>query len=61
MSLTGFVKNADDGTVVGEAQGSSSSIDKFLQHLHMGPSAAKVDKVDVNDLTSKADESTFNQ
>ncbi|KAF2227765.1 Acylphosphatase-like domain-containing protein [Elsinoe ampelina] len=59
--VTGFVKNASDGTVIGEAQGSDSALNKFVQHLNMGPSAAKVDKVDVKDIATKDGESGFDQ
>lgn len=61
LSLTGFVKNASDGTVVGEAQGSSSNLDKFVQHLNMGPRAAKVENVEQKDIGSKDEESKFDQ
>jgi acylphosphatase len=46
---------------VGEVQGDSSSLDKFVQHLNMGPRAAKVDKVDQKDIENKDGESSFNQ
>ncbi|GIZ48923.1 hypothetical protein CKM354_001196600 [Cercospora kikuchii] len=61
LSVTGYVKNASDGTVVGEAQGSSSNLDKFVQHLNMGPRAAKVSKVDQKDIDTKDGESSFEQ
>ena len=40
LGLTGYVQNESDGTVAGEAQGDQSSLDKFVQHLNKGPSAA---------------------
>ncbi|KXT13575.1 hypothetical protein AC579_8075 [Pseudocercospora musae] len=61
LSITGFVKNASDGTVVGEAQGSSSNLDKFVQHLNMGPRAAKVSNLEQKDIGSKEGESEFEQ
>ncbi|KAF7197331.1 Acylphosphatase [Pseudocercospora fuligena] len=61
LSVTGFVQNASDGTVVGEAQGSSSNLDKFVQHLNMGPRAAKVSNVEQKDIGSKEGESKFDQ
>ncbi|KAI5363877.1 putative Acylphosphatase-like domain-containing protein [Septoria linicola] len=61
LSLTGFVKNANDGSVVGEAQGSSSNLDKFVQHLNMGPRAASVSKVDQKDIETKEGEGKFEQ
>ncbi|EGP86892.1 uncharacterized protein MYCGRDRAFT_44206, partial [Zymoseptoria tritici IPO323] len=61
LNLTGYVKNADDGSVIGEAQGSQSSLDKFVQHLNMGPRAASVSKVEQNDIDTKEGESSFSQ
>ncbi|KAK4498278.1 hypothetical protein PRZ48_010936 [Zasmidium cellare] len=61
LNVTGFCKNADDGSVVGEAQGSESSLDKFVQHLNMGPTHAKVSKVDQKDIDTKDGESKFEQ
>lgn len=61
LNVTGFVKNADDGSVVGEAQGDQSALDKFVQHLNMGPRAAEVHKVDHKDIATKEGESSFNQ
>ena len=61
LSVTGFVKNADDGSVTGEAQGDQSALDKFVQHLNMGPSAADVNKVEQKEIATKEGESGFNQ
>lgn len=61
LNVTGWVKNADDGSVVGEAQGSESALDKFVQALHMGPKHAEVNKVDQKDVAVKEGESSFNQ
>jgi len=47
--VTGWVRNAPDGTVEVLAQGSADAIDQFLSWLHKGPAAARVDKVDVVD------------
>ncbi len=46
--------------VQGEAQGSEDKIKEFVQHLHKGPSAASVSKVDHSDLSTKDGESGFN-
>lgn len=61
LNVTGFVKNADDGSVVGEAQGDQSALDKFVQHLNMGPRAADVNKVEQKDIGVKEGEKSFNQ
>jgi len=47
--------------VTGEAQGDSGALDKFVQHLNMGPSAAKVSKVDRKEVSIKEGESGFTQ
>ena len=61
LNITGFVKNADDGSVTGEAQGDQSSLDKFVQHLNMGPGPAEVNKVDHQEIATKEGESRFHQ
>ena len=61
FNITGFVKNTNEGTVTGEAQGDESSLDKFKQHLNMGPGPAKVSKVDVKEIATKDGESSFEQ
>lgn len=47
--------------VTGEAQGSQSALDKFVQHINMGPSAAEVSKVEQKDIATKNDETKFTQ
>ncbi|KAF1979886.1 Acylphosphatase [Bimuria novae-zelandiae CBS 107.79] len=59
LGVTGFVTNASDGTVQGEAQGSSNAIKEFVQHLNKGPSAASVKGVEQNDISTKSGESSF--
>ncbi|EME42441.1 hypothetical protein DOTSEDRAFT_45971 [Dothistroma septosporum NZE10] len=61
LNVTGWVKNAADGTVVGEAQGDQSALEKFVQHLNIGPQPAKVKKVDQKDIDTKDGESSFGQ
>ena len=61
LSITGHAKNMDDGTVAGEAQGDASSIDKFIQHLKMGPSAAQVKKVDHKEIETKQGDNGFDR
>ncbi|KAF1985415.1 Acylphosphatase [Aulographum hederae CBS 113979] len=61
IGVTGFVKNASDGSVTGEAQGSTDAIKDFVSYLHKGPSAAKVSDVDQKDIDVKQSESSFYQ
>ncbi|RAR06424.1 acylphosphatase family protein [Stemphylium lycopersici] len=60
IGVTGFVTNASDGSVQGEAQGSEDKINEFVQHLSRGPPASSVSKVDHSDISTKPDESSFN-
>ncbi|KAK5137175.1 hypothetical protein LTR08_000680 [Meristemomyces frigidus] len=61
LNVTGYAKNTNDGTVVGEAQGDASSVDKFVQHLKKGPSAADVNKVDQKEIDTKSGDSGFDR
>jgi acylphosphatase len=61
LAITGFVENASDGSVVGEAQGSDDAIQEFVKHLGEGPSAARVSKVDHEDVEAKSGETGFGQ
>ena len=48
LSLTGYVRNVThSGAVEVEAEGEKAGLERLLQHLHQGPRAAKVDRVDV--------------
>ncbi|KAF2848305.1 Acylphosphatase [Plenodomus tracheiphilus IPT5] len=60
IGVTGYVTNASDGSVQGEAQGSDDNIKEFVQHLHKGPSASSVSGVDTSDISTTSDESGFN-
>jgi acylphosphatase len=48
LGLTGYVRNVThSGAVEVEVEGEKARLQKLLQHLHQGPSASRVDKVDV--------------
>jgi acylphosphatase len=75
IGITGFVKNASDGSVriftccrlqrtdllqvQGEAQGSDDAIKEFIQHLNKGPGASSVDGVEHSEISTKSGESGF--
>jgi acylphosphatase len=61
LGLTGYVENANDGSVVGEAQGSENDLKKLVNHLNKGPSAASVDDVEQKDISTKSGETGFGQ
>lgn len=57
--LTGWVRNTSGGEVEGEAQGDSDSIEKLLNDINKGPSAAYVVKVNKTDIEVKEGERSF--
>ncbi|KAF2635813.1 Acylphosphatase [Massarina eburnea CBS 473.64] len=59
IGVTGYVTNASDGTVQGEAQGSRDGLEQFVQHLKKGPSAASVKNVERSEISTKSDENSF--
>jgi len=44
LSLKGYVKNLEDGSVFIEAEGEERDVKKFIIWCHMGPELSKVDK-----------------
>ncbi len=46
LGLTGYVRNRLDGTVEAVAEGRREDLEKLLQQLEVGPSSARVDRVD---------------
>ncbi|KAF2742671.1 Acylphosphatase [Sporormia fimetaria CBS 119925] len=59
VGVTGFVSNASDGSVQGEAQGSEEAVQKFIQHIKSGPSAASVSNVEHCEIATQSDEKSF--
>lgn len=48
LGLTGYVRNiTHSGAVEVEAEGEKAELERLIEHLHQGPRAARVDKVDV--------------
>ncbi len=47
LSLTGFVRNAADGSVQIIVEGARATIEQLLEALRIGPSAAVVESVQV--------------
>lgn len=45
--------------VIGEAQGSGEALQKFKKDLGEGPSAAKVVKVETDEIETKSGETSF--
>ena len=59
LDITGYAKNASNGTVVGEAQGTSDSVKQFVDSLYKAPSPAKVSKVESSDMQTKEGDKGF--
>jgi acylphosphatase len=49
LGLFGWVRNRADGSVEAVFQGESDTIDKMLHWCDLGPTLARVDRVDVTD------------
>ncbi len=47
LGLSGWVRNADDGSVAVHAEGRSSAVDRLLEFLREGPRGADVEDVEV--------------
>lgn len=47
LGITGFVRNADDGSVYIEAEGDEVAVRAFIEWCHTGPRHAVVENVDV--------------
>jgi acylphosphatase len=48
MGLAGYARNLPDGPVQVEAEGDREKLQQLSQHLRIGPSAARVVRVDVS-------------
>lgn len=54
LGLVGWVRNLPDGTVEVWIQGEASRVDELLEWLRHGPRAARVERVDVDQVTPAA-------
>ena len=50
LSISGAVRNEEDGSVTGEALGLSEAIDELLRRLEAGPSLSRVESVETREL-----------
>ncbi|GAB3623281.1 acylphosphatase [Mariniluteicoccus endophyticus] len=51
LGLAGWVRNETDGSVRLHAEGDDTAVDEFVAWCHDGPDAARVDEVQVSDVT----------
>lgn len=59
LGLTGFVRNAADGSVVVEAEGDDAVVKELIAWLRGGPRHAAVESVEVNELAPTGKERSF--
>ena len=55
FNIKGWVKNTSDGGVLVMAQGEFKAMEAFLDHLRIGPSMARVLKVEKNQMPELED------
>ena len=55
LSLSGWVRNTRDGKVELEAEGDDTQIKEFVVWLQKGPEIARVDHVDIEEITVRED------
>lgn len=59
LGVVGWVRNKPDGSVELEAEGADDKIAALLAWCHRGPSAARVDRVAVDELAPTGAEREF--
>lgn len=50
LGLNGWVQNAEDGSVLIEAEGEDLNLDKLVEWCQQGPGAAQVNGVETNEI-----------
>ena len=56
LGLRGWVRNRADGSVEALAAGPQPALDAFITACHSGPRGARVDSLDVEDVTETVGE-----
>ena len=59
LGLTGWVMNMPDGSVELEAQGPDERVDELVSWLYEGPPYAKVQDVEISELSLSDQEDSF--
>lgn len=54
LGLTGWVRNTEEGDVEAMATGKLEQLQKFVDWCHLGPSRAKVTRVEEQDVAEEA-------
>ncbi|NYT61052.1 acylphosphatase [Alcaligenaceae bacterium] len=61
LGVTGWVRNANDGSVEALLQGPHDQVDRMLSWLHVGPPNARVDEVSSHDAFTERHFDHFEQ
>jgi len=59
LSVNGWVKNNEDGSVSAIFEGESGAVDKIIAWCHKGPDSAQVGKVDVTEEKQTSEFTSF--
>ena len=59
MGITGWVKNAVDGSVIVVAQGIEEEIKTFIDYLYIGPTRSRVDQISKVKFNTLSDFNNF--
>jgi acylphosphatase len=59
LGVTGWIRNHETGSVVGEAEGEATAVDAFLAWCSRGPAGARVDLLSVEDVTFYGNSNRF--
>ncbi|MCG3180477.1 MAG: Acylphosphatase [Phycisphaerae bacterium] len=60
LGVVGWVRNLDDGRVEAVMQGTPDAVGKLVEKVRVGPSPARVDKVELTDEPVGEEFTTFN-
>jgi len=50
-NISGYAKNHSNGNVEIICKGEETCFDKFLEHIKLGPSGAKITEIDIQELS----------
>jgi acylphosphatase len=54
LGVSGWIRNCVDGTVEAELSGEEHDVARMIERMHRGPSNARVDQVDVEDVVAES-------
>ena len=53
LGVSGWVRNASDGSVEAHVQGSDAAVETLIDRLHRGPPSAQVKKVEAREIAAE--------